>query len=161
MEDTISIETPHKDQSAVKADAAIQIRKNFNETVFFFPDLKTDAEGNINFSFTIPEALTKWKMQTLAHTQDLKSAYDERTLITQKPLMVQPNAPRFLREGDAMEFSAKIVNLTNKEITGTSMLQLFDAATDKPVDGLFNNVFQNQYPKKCVCQIRVCFWRLS
>ncbi|MET4082917.1 TonB-dependent SusC/RagA subfamily outer membrane receptor [Pedobacter sp. UYP30] len=124
--------------------ADIKIRKNFNETAFFFPDLKTDEEGNISFSFTMPEALTKWKMMTMAHTQDLQSVYGEKTLITQKPLMIQPNAPRFLREGDALEFSAKIVNLTDKEIKGTSALQLFDAVTDKPVDGLFENVSQNQ-----------------
>ncbi len=128
----------------VKPQAEIQIRKNFNETAFFYPDLKTDAEGNISFSFTMPEAVTKWKMMTMAHTQDLQSVYGEKTLITQKPLMVQPNAPRFLREGDTMEFSAKIVNLTDKEIKGNSSLQLFDAVTDKPVDDLFKNASQNQ-----------------
>jgi hypothetical protein len=123
----------------------VQIRKYFNETAFFFPDLKTDAEGNISFEFTIPEALTKWKLMTLAHTKDLASGYSEKTVVTQKPLMVQPNAPRFLREGDAMEFSAKIVNLSDSEVTGTAQLELLDAATNKPVDGWFKNVFPNQY----------------
>ncbi|RYZ34439.1 MAG: hypothetical protein EOP49_34535, partial [Sphingobacteriales bacterium] len=82
---------------------AVQIRKNFNETAFFFPALTTDAEGNVSFSFTIPEALTQWKLMTLAHDKALASNYSEKTVITQKPLMVQPNAPRFIREGDAME----------------------------------------------------------
>ncbi|MBK6381171.1 MAG: alpha-2-macroglobulin [Chitinophagaceae bacterium] len=123
----------------------VQVRKNFNETAFFFPDLKTDAEGNIEFSFTIPEALTKWKLMTLAHSKDLASAYSEKTTVTQKPLMVQPNAPRFMREGDNMEFSAKIVNLGEKEVTGIATLELLDAATNKPVDGWFKNVFPNQY----------------
>ena len=63
----------------------------------------------------MPEALTQWKLMTLAHTKDLASGYAERTVITQKDLMVQPNAPRFLREGDQMEFSAKIVNLSDKD----------------------------------------------
>jgi Bacterial Alpha-2-macroglobulin MG10 domain/Alpha-2-macroglobulin family/MG2 domain len=124
---------------------AVQIRKNFNETAFFFPDLKTDAEGNSSFEFTIPEALTKWKLMTLAHTKDLASGYAEKTLVTQKPLMVQPNAPRFLREGDRMEFSAKIVNLSDAEVTGTAQLELLDAATNKPVDGWFKNMFPSQY----------------
>jgi len=124
---------------------AIQVRKNFNETAFFFPDLKTDAEGNIEFSFTMPEALTKWKLMTLAHTKDMATAYSEKTTITQKPLMVQPNAPRFMREGDNMEFSAKIVNLGEKEVTGVATLELLDAATNKPVDGWFKNVFPSQY----------------
>ncbi len=123
----------------------VKIRKNFNETAFFFPDLKTDSIGNVEFSFTMPEALTKWKLMTLAHNKELASAYGEKTLVTQKTLMVQPNAPRFMREGDNMEFSAKIVNLSDKELTGTAQLELLDAATNKPVDGWFKNVFPNQY----------------
>jgi uncharacterized protein YfaS (alpha-2-macroglobulin family) len=123
----------------------IKLRKNFNETAFFFPALQTDADGNVVFSFTMPEALTQWKMMTLAHTKELASMVSTKTVVTQKQLMVQPNAPRFLREGDRMEFSAKIVNLTDKEITGTSQLELLDAGTNKPVDGWFKNVFPNQY----------------
>jgi len=126
-------------------DGPVQLRKNFNETAFFFPALQTDANGNIEFTFTIPEALTEWKMMTLAHSKDLSSGYSEKTVITQKPLMVQPNPPRFLREGDQIEFSGKIVNLSDKEITGTAQLELFDAATNKPVDGWFKNVFPVQY----------------
>ncbi len=127
------------------ANADIKIRKNFNETAFFFPDLKTDANGNIEFSFTMPEALTQWKMQVLGHTKDMASAYSSKSTVTQKQLMVQPNAPRFIREGDRMEFSAKIVNLTDKEVTGTSQLELIDAATNKTVDGWFKNIFPQQY----------------
>ncbi len=123
----------------------VQIRKNFNETAFFFPDLKTDSEGNIEFSFTMPEALTKWKFQALAHTKDLSFGYSSKEIVTQKDLMVQPNAPRFMREGDKMEFSSKIVNLTDKELTGQVELQLFDAATNQPVDGWLRNSFPNQY----------------
>ena len=122
-----------------------QIRKNFNETAFFFPQLKTDAEGNVEFSFTIPEALTQWKLLTFAHTKDAASGYTEKTVVTQKPLMVQPNAPRFIREGDKMEFSAKVVNLTDKEVTGTAVLELIDAATNAPIDGWFKNIFPTQF----------------
>ncbi|HRI24331.1 MAG TPA: alpha-2-macroglobulin family protein [Ferruginibacter sp.] len=123
----------------------VQVRKNFNETAFFFPDLKTDAEGNVEFSFTMPEALTKWKLMTLAHTKDAAAGYSTNTTITQKPLMVQPNAPRFMREGDQMELSAKIVNMSDSEVTGIATLELLDAASNKPVDGWFKNVFPNQY----------------
>ena len=93
----------------------------------------------------MPEALTQWKLMTLAHTKDAATAYSEKTVLTQKPLMVQPNAPRFMREGDNMEFSAKIVNLSEKEVTGIATLELLDAATNNPVDGWFKNVFPNQY----------------
>ncbi len=128
-----------------KPSPDIKLRKNFSETAFFFPALQTDADGNISFNFTMPEALTQWKMQVLAHTKELASAVSTKTVVTQKQLMVQPNAPRFLREGDKMEFSAKIVNLTDKEITGTSQLELLDAGTNKAVDGWCKNVFPNQY----------------
>ena len=123
----------------------VKVRKNFNETAFFFPQLKTDAEGNVEFSFTIPEALTQWKLLTLAHTKNAASGYTEKTMVTQKPLMVQPNAPRFIREGDKMEFSAKVVNLTDKEVTGTAVLELIDATTNTPIDGWFKNIFPTQF----------------
>jgi len=126
-------------------DGTVQIRKNFNETAFFLPDLHTDAEGNIEFSFTMPEALTKWKFQALAHTKQAAFGYSTMDIVTQKDLMVQPFAPRFLREGDKMEFSAKIVNLTGKELTGIAELQLFDAATNEPVDGAFHSMSPKQY----------------
>ena len=133
------------DTKKENAPSNMSIRKNFNETAFFYPELHTDENGDIEFSFTMPEALTQWKLMVLAHTKELASAYDTRTVVTQKELMVQPNAPRFLREGDGMEFSAKVVNLTGKEITGTSTLELLDAATNNPVDGWFKNVFPLQY----------------
>lgn len=120
-------------------------RKKFNETAFFFPQLNTDKDGNVEFSFTVPEALTTWKLLTLAHTKELAFGYNERSLITQKDLMIQANAPRFLREGDRMEFSANITNLTDKEITGQAELQLLSASSLNPIDGLFKNVFPSQY----------------
>jgi len=126
-------------------NAAIQIRKNFNETAFFFPDLKTDANGNVTFSFTAPEALTQWKLQTFAHTKEGAFGLSQKEVITQKELMVQPNTPRFLRQGDRIELSVKIVNLSDKEFTGQAELLLMDAATNQSVDGWFQNVFPNQY----------------
>ncbi|MFZ1311265.1 MAG: alpha-2-macroglobulin family protein, partial [Chitinophagaceae bacterium] len=123
----------------------VKIRKNFNETAFFFPDLRTDSTGMIEFSFTMPEALTRWKFMALAHTKEAAFGSSTKEIVTQKELMVQPNAPRFLREGDKMEFSSKIVNLSDKELTGTAELQLFDATTNQSVDGWFRNSFPNQY----------------
>jgi uncharacterized protein YfaS (alpha-2-macroglobulin family) len=139
------------DGEAIAADkqgqptAPLQVRKNFNETAFFFPDLKTDSAGSIEFSFTIPEALTKWKWMSLAYTKELAFGYSEKEIITQKELMVQPNAPRFMREGDRMDFSGKIVNLGAKEITGQVQLELIDPTTNQSVDGWFRNVFPNQF----------------
>jgi len=132
-------------QKQNQQSSVIQIRKNFSETAFFFPDLRTNENGDIEFSFSMPEALTRWKFQALAYTKDLAFGYSSKEIVTQKQLMVQPNAPRFLREGDRMEFSAKIVNLIDKELTGQAELQLFDAATNESVSGWFNNMYPNQY----------------
>jgi uncharacterized protein YfaS (alpha-2-macroglobulin family) len=122
---------PKQDFSDVKA------RANLNETAFFFPTLTTNENGEISFTFTIPEALTKWKFLGLAHTKDLSVGQLGGETVTQKDLMVQPNAPRFFRENDAIEFPAKITNLTEKELTGSARLMLFDAVTMKPIDALF------------------------
>ena len=138
--DTVAFAAVDENQTSKHIDQSqIQIRKKFDETAFFFPELRTDKDGNIEFSFTMPEALTQWKLMTLAHTKDLASGYAEKTIVTQKDLMVQPNAPRFLREGDKMEFNAKIVNMSDKELSGNAELQLLDASTMNPVDGWFKN----------------------
>ncbi|CAM1352506.1 alpha-2-macroglobulin family protein [Tenacibaculum insulae] len=111
----------------------IKIRKNLQETAFFFPHLTTDKDGNITFSFTSPEALTKWKLQLLAHTKELQSATKILTAVTQKELMIVPNAPRFLREGDQITLSAKISNLSAKNLQGISQLILTDVITGKEI----------------------------
>ncbi len=111
----------------------VKVRTNFNETAFFFPQLKTDKDGNVSFSFTAPESLTKWKMQLLAHTKDLHSTIKTLETVTQKELMVLPNPPRFLREGDEIVISSKIANLTDKQLSGQAQLELFDAITNKNI----------------------------
>ncbi|WP_417799981.1 alpha-2-macroglobulin family protein [Tenacibaculum sp.] len=121
----------------------VQIRKNLQETAFFYPHLQTDKEGNITFSFTTPEALTRWKLQLLAHTKELQSATKTITTVTQKELMVMPNAPRFLREGDQITFSSKIANISDKKLQGTAQLVLTDAITGKEIN-LLNNSTKNQ-----------------
>lgn len=118
---------------------SVAIRKNLQETAFFFPQLQTDADGNVSFSFTTPEALTKWKLQLLAHTKTLESATSTLETITQKELMVFPNAPRFLRHGDVISISTKIANLTEKSLSGEAILQLFDGMTGNPIDAKLNN----------------------
>jgi hypothetical protein len=119
--------------------ATISARKNLNETAFFYPHLRTNKEGEIIINFTVPEALTKWKMLGFAHTKELKTGLTEKTLVTSKDLMVVPNLPRFLREGDKMILTSKIVNLSDKALEGQAQLLMFDALTMKPVDAVFKN----------------------
>jgi len=112
----------------------VKIRKNLNETAFFFPHLQTNEEGEIIIDFTIPEALTKWKFISLAHTKDLKiGTFIQEDIVTQKELMVNPFTPRFLREGDKVYFSSKINNLTKKDLSGKAELRILDAKTMQPV----------------------------
>jgi uncharacterized protein YfaS (alpha-2-macroglobulin family) len=117
----------------------VQVRANLNETAFFFPHLETNAEGEIIFSFTMPEALTRWKFLGFAHSKDLQFALTENTLVTQKELMLTPNMPRFFREGDQISVSGKVSNMTEKDLSGTAVLQLFDAITMQPVDEKLGN----------------------
>ena len=117
----------------------ITARKNLNETAFFFPDLRTNEDGEIIISFTTPEALTRWKFMAFAHTEGLELGFITKQTITQKELMIQPNPPRFLREDDEIYFTAKVSNLSEDSISGSATLQLFDAFTMQPVDVLFEN----------------------
>ena len=125
----VHAETPIGGEDMSKVAA----RSNFAETAFFYPQLETDKDGNVIIKFTIPEALTKWKMMGFAHTKDLKFGTIEKELVTQKDLMVIPNAPRFFRENDKLEFSTKISNLSDGDLTGTAQLFLFDAITMQPL----------------------------
>jgi uncharacterized protein YfaS (alpha-2-macroglobulin family) len=135
-----------KEPEQTKLDmSGVQIRKNFNETAFFFPDLQTDENGEIIINFTIPEALTRWKMLGFAHTKELQSCSIVNELVTQKDLMVVPNQPRFFRENDRMFFSAKITSLVDKELNGEARLEFFDALNMKPIDVLMKNQ-DNQKP---------------
>ncbi len=117
----------------------VKVRTNFNETAFFYPHLMTNTKGEVIIKFTIPEALTRWKMMGFAHTKDLKSGFVYNQLVTQKDIMVVPNQPRFFRENDKMKFSAKVSSLVDKELSGQAQLQFFDALTMKPVDDLMKN----------------------
>ena len=110
-----------------------QVRTNFNETAFFYPQLRTDANGEVYISFTMPDALTKWKMQGVAHNPELQYGRFEKFVQTAKDVMIVPNAPRFLREGDTMDFSAKVVNTSDKHLCGYVTLEFFNALNNQPV----------------------------
>ncbi|MEN8121392.1 MAG: alpha-2-macroglobulin family protein [Bacteroidota bacterium] len=115
----------------------VQIRQNFNETAFFYPNLQTDTSSNVIVKFTIPESLTKWRMMGFAHTKDLKYGFVGNELITQKDLMVLPNEPRFFRQSDQIIFPVKVSNISKEKLEGTARLELFDAISMKPVQAIF------------------------
>lgn len=113
------------------------VRENLSELVFFYPQLTTDSSGNAGFSFTMNEALTRWKMMTFAHTPDMKVGYDERFLQTHKKVMVFPNAPRFARGGDQLVFTAKIVNTEPNVLSVKVRTKLVDMVTGEEVTSKF------------------------
>ena len=116
-----------------KPQKQVQIRTNFNETAFFYPQLQTDAQGSVRFSFTAPESLTRWDVKMLAHTPDLYFGQGEAQVVTQKDLMVQMNLPRFVRRSDKLMLSANVINLTDKALTANVTFELIDPATDKSI----------------------------
>lgn len=116
----------------------VKARSNFNETAFFYPQLTANAKGDVQIKFTIPESLTKWRFLGLAHTKDLKVGTISEEVVTQKELMVVPNAPRFLREGDQITISAKISNISKEDLKGQAQLSLYDPFTENPIDDVFN-----------------------
>lgn len=111
----------------------VAIRENFAETAFFLPFLRTDENGNIEFEYTVPESLTRWKMLGIAHTQDLSTGTFEKKLETKKPLMLVPNLPRFLYEGDTVYLSAKIVNQTESQLVAKVFAEITNAVTNERI----------------------------
>jgi hypothetical protein len=122
-----------------KKPAEMPIRKNFNETAFFFPSLRTDENGSVILKFTVPESLTAWKLMALAYTKDLKTGQLEKEVVTRKELMVMTNPPRFFREGDRIFFSAKLVSLSEEKLQGQIVAEFFDAYTMQSIDDLLGN----------------------
>ncbi|MTK52029.1 alpha-2-macroglobulin family protein [Paludibacter sp.] len=117
--------------SSAEKKQDITPRKNFAETAFFYPQLRTDENGEVSFSFTVPESLTRWKVMGLAHTKDLYFGQWSAQTVTQKQFMVQPNMPRFVRESDTLTITAKLVNLSDKRQAGNARLELTDPETNQ------------------------------
>lgn len=113
------------------------MRKNLQETAFFYPQLATNKDGEVWIEFTVPEALTRWNFMGLAHTTDLKNKMFSKQVVTRKEVMVTPNLPRFFREGDKMIIKAKIDNLTANPIQGVARIEILDALTQQPVSAQF------------------------
>ena len=114
------------------------LRKDFSETAFFYPDLKNNEEGVVELSFKAPQSVTGWKVLGVVHTQDLKNATFENELVTQKEIMISPNMPRFLRQGDNLVLQARINSLLKKEVSVEASLELFNPETNEPLNNLID-----------------------
>lgn len=111
----------------------VQVRENLNETAFFYPALESDNNGNVAIRFTLPESVTTWKFMGLAHDKEMRNGLLVDEAVAQKTVMVQPNMPRFLREGDKSSIVVKLFNTSDKKVNGNASMQILDAETQKVV----------------------------
>ena len=111
----------------------VQVRENLNETAFFYPALESDHQGNVAINFTLPESVTTWKFMGLAHDKEMRNGCLVDEAVAQKTVMVQPNMPRFLREGDKSTIVVKLFNTSDKKVNGNARMQILDAETQKVV----------------------------
>jgi uncharacterized protein YfaS (alpha-2-macroglobulin family) len=148
-------------QGAAADLSKVSARKNLNETAFFFPHLVSDGEGKVRMEFTMPEALTEWKFLGFAHDNTLRAGLLQDKVVTAKDLMVQPNPPRFLREGDVLEFTVKVSNQSTTRQQGTVRLTLADARTARPIDEALANLTLNQNFEIPAKESKSFAWRLT
>lgn len=111
----------------------VQVRENMNETAFFYPALESDNNGNVAIRFTLPESVTTWKFMGLAHDKEMRNGLLVDEAVAQKTVMVQPNMPRFLREGDKATIVVKLFNTSDKKVSGNARMQILDPETNKVV----------------------------
>lgn len=111
----------------------IKIRKDFSETAFFYPQVYADADGFFKIEFTMPESVTEWNWKLLAHTKKAKFLFTERKIVTQLPLMVQPNMPRFLYQGDSIVLQSRVTNLDTTLLNGILTCVVEDAVTGENI----------------------------
>lgn len=111
----------------------VQVRENLNETAFFYPALESDNNGNVAIRFTLPESVTTWKFMGLAHDKEMRNGLLVDEAVAQKTVMVQPNMPRFLREGDKSTIVVKLFNTSDKKVSGNARMQIIDPETNKVV----------------------------
>ena len=126
------MEVPETQKEESKNEPSI--RENFNETAFFFPNLRTNADGSATFSFTMPDALTRWNLMLLAYTKDRKAGQHEQTFTSSKPVMIMADMPRYMYDTDTLWFVANVINTGDEAVTPKAKLEIFDATSMKPVD---------------------------
>jgi uncharacterized protein YfaS (alpha-2-macroglobulin family) len=139
----------------------VSARKNLNETAFFFPHLIAGDDGTVRVEFTMPEALTEWKFLGFAHDPELRAGLLIDKVVTSKDLMVQPNPPRFLREGDSIEFTVKVSNRSATRQTGTVRLNVSNARTNESVDAKLGNEDADKAFDIAAGESKSFAWRLS
>jgi len=123
----------------VNSNSEPTLRENFNETAFFFPQLRTNKDGSATFSFTMPDALTRWRLMLLAYTKDRKTGSKDYTFTSSKPVMIMADMPRYMYDNDELWFVANVINTGDEPVTPKAKLEIFDAGTMKPINMIVSN----------------------
>ena len=122
-----------------QSDAEPALRENFNETAFFFPDLRTEADGSSTFTFTMPDAITRWKLMMIAYTKNNQTGRNEYSFTSSKPVMIMADMPRYMYDTDTLWFVANVINTGEEAVTPKAKLEIFDAASMKPLELLLSD----------------------
>ena len=130
-------------ETTQQAESEPTLRENFNETAFFFPNLRTEADGSCSFTFTMPDAITRWKLMMIAYTKDNKTGSNQYTFKSSKPVMIMADMPRYLYDTDTMWFVANVINTGDEAVTPKAKLEIFDAVTMKPIDLILSDAVVN------------------
>lgn len=133
LEETASLGRKEAGEGDADDASAVELRTNFSETAFFYPQLRANEQGEISFSFTLPQSLTRWNFRGYAHTKGMLTGMLDASAVTSKEFMLSPNMPRFVRVGDKTSIAATITNLTGNPLKGTAKFILFDPTTEKVV----------------------------
>ena len=136
-----------------------KIRKDFNETAFFYPDLKTDENGDCTFTFTMPDVLTRWNLKLLSYSKTLSVGNLEKTIVTQQPLMIMADMPRFVYDEDTLWIAANVINLSEEALAPTAKLEIFDE-NDNSIDLILSgsNINMESIPAGCSQNVR---WKVA
>ena len=163
------VESEEEQPAETQQTEQVQMRENLDETAFFYPQLTTDEKGNLALKFTLPESLTTWRFMGIAHTKDMYYGKIEGEAVAQKDVMIQPNVPRFLRDGDQGTISARIYNIGEKDLSGKAVLKLMDAETNAIVleqsqavslkagetTAVSFNISPSAFPSLLICQMSI------
>lgn len=147
------------EETETKDNPPVKTRKDFNETAFFYPDLRTDANGNCVFTFTMPDALTRWNLRLLAYSKDLKVGNIEKTFVTQQPVMIMADMPRFAYDEDTLWIAANVINMSEETIAPIAKLEVFDD-NNNPIELILsdNNIYMEPIPAG---QSRSVRWKVA
>ena len=137
--DIVDYEVPKVGTSKKDEYAEPTLRENFNETAFFFPQLRTNQDGSATFSFTMPDALTRWRLMLLAYSKDRKTGTNEYTFTSSKPVMIMADMPRYMYDNDELWFVANVINTGDEPVAPKAKLEIFDAGTMQPVNLLVSD----------------------